>query len=112
MRAGLLRHRVRIETLSGASDAYGEQSKTWTPYATVWAEILPITGKERMSADQVQADITHKITIRATSTRVPPSARVVFNSQGADRIFNVINILRPAERQIALQLLVQEQVAG
>lgn len=68
MRAGKLNSRLIIESPNVTKDAdTGAELITWVEVATVWAEIAPIVsarGRETLVADQVQAAIDVKITIR------------------------------------------------
>ncbi len=105
MRAGLLRHRLQIQEVAGEPNSYGEPSKVWTTIATVWGEVKPLMGKERFTAQQVQADVTHAITMR--SRDVSASNRILFG----ERIFGILEVLRPSERRISLTLMAREEVA-
>ncbi len=107
MRAGLLRHRLVIQQADAVQkNTYGEpQSPTWTTIATVWGEVKPLMGKERFTAQQVQADVTHQITLR--SRAVSPSNRILFGA----RVFGILEVLRPSEREISLTLMAREEVA-
>lgn len=75
---GELNKRAELQSSTPTMD-YGEETLTWTTYATVWAGIKPVNASESTVADQVGATATHRIKIRALST-VKPSHRVVINS--------------------------------
>jgi SPP1 family predicted phage head-tail adaptor len=62
--AGQLRHRVTIEDLSVTQDNIGIITESWQEVATVWAEIRPMSGREFIAANAIQAGVTTKITIR------------------------------------------------
>ena len=67
MRAGTLRTRVTIEHLvTGSPDktAIGETDAAWATYATVYAHIQPILGREFMAAEAVQSKVDTKIRVR------------------------------------------------
>ena len=64
MDAGQLRHRVTIEDLIVTQDDLGIISESWQEVATVWAEIRPMSGREFIAANAIQAGVTTKITIR------------------------------------------------
>ena len=105
MRAGLLRHRLQIQAVSGTPDTFGEQTPVWTTIATVWGEVKPLMGKERFTAQQVQAEVTHSITVR--HCEISPAHRIKFG----DRLFGILEVLRPSERQISLTIMAKEEVA-
>lgn len=65
MRAGLLKHRVTIESDEGtARNAVGEHVESWQPWGVAWAAIEPLVGQEIEDARQVAARATTKVTIR------------------------------------------------
>lgn len=105
MRAGLLRHRLEIQAVAGEQAGSGEPSKEWTTTATVWGSVDPLQGRERMMAQQVQSEVTHRIVVRGRD--VSPANRIKFG----DRIFNLIEAIDPAERGISRTFMAQEQVA-
>jgi SPP1 family predicted phage head-tail adaptor len=45
-------------------DSYGEEIKTWSDVATVWAERKELRGEERWAAQQTQAKIEAVYRIR------------------------------------------------
>jgi SPP1 family predicted phage head-tail adaptor len=105
MRAGLLRHRLEVQSRAGSQDTYGQTLPEWTTTATVWGQVEPLLGRERFTAQQVQAEVTHKITLRARD--VSPSNRIKFG----ERHFGIIEVLNPSERSISLTLMAKEEVA-
>lgn len=71
--AGRLRHRIRIEQFvldvdsngNAAQDPNtGATSGQWTPVATVWASIEPLSAKEFIQSAATQAQIVARILIR------------------------------------------------
>jgi SPP1 family predicted phage head-tail adaptor len=65
MLAPKLRHRIDIEQLTITQDSYGGMIEAWTLFAdNVAAEIVPLSGREFVSAQQVQAGVTTRITVR------------------------------------------------
>jgi SPP1 family predicted phage head-tail adaptor len=79
MRAGKLNSRLIIERPEVTRDAdTGAELVAWVEVATVWAAITPIVsirGREAMMADQVQAAIDVKITIRWSPLVDPMTAK-------------------------------------
>lgn len=45
-------------------DGYGGKVKTWVNCGEAWAKIEPLTGREYFFAHQIQAEVTHRVTIR------------------------------------------------
>lgn len=79
--SGRLRHRVTLQTTSITRDAYGGETITWVDLATVWAECLPLSGREFLAARAEVAESLLKIRIRwradvSTTTRAVWEGRV------------------------------------
>jgi len=65
MKAGRLRHRMRIERPDPTTlDGFRGEQKRWTPVVEVDAAIDSVTGREFMAADRELAGITWRITLR------------------------------------------------
>lgn len=67
MRAGRLNKVVSFEQRPATQvpGGSGDQSGAWTPFATnVWAEVLPLSGRELVAAAAVQNMATHRVRIR------------------------------------------------
>lgn len=67
MRAGRLSTQVTIEqrvTGSPQQSATGEPNEAWGTYATVWADVQPMLGRERVASQQVQSEVDTKIRVR------------------------------------------------
>jgi len=99
VRAGLLRHRVILQSPAGTRDAMGERVTTWTDVATVWARVRPLSGREAVVAAQQQASTDHVVEIRYLAG-VEQSWRVLFGA----RILVITGILNPEEKNEMLIL--------
>lgn len=86
MRSGRLHNRVTIEQLvtgSPQTTPIGETDAAWATYATVYAEIQPVLGKEFMAAEQAQSKVDTKIRIRympAVTAGITAKMRIVSGS--------------------------------
>jgi len=109
MRAGKLRHKITIQYCPEpqSQDSYGAVIKNWSDYATVWASIEPARGREFWESQQINAEVTAKITIRYLAG-ITPKMRVKYGS----RIFEIISVINPEERNRELQLMVKESING
>lgn len=105
-----LRHRVALQSEVETADTYGGYSRSWQHIAYLWAEIIPLQGlqrdRESTSGGQVQASLTHKITLRYREG-VSPAHRLVFDG----RIFNIRSVINRSEDHYLLELLAEEGVA-
>lgn len=90
MLAPRLRHRVDIQNFATTQDSNtGAVTDAWTDYDTdVPAEIWPMSGREFVAAQSIQAGVNTKITIRY-QTGIEPRMRV---KHGSD-IYNIKAVL-------------------
>lgn len=66
--AGAARKRVQIQRPQPVpANAQNEPAQKWSTYATVWAKVEALTGRELYAAQQVTADATMRVTIRYVS---------------------------------------------
>lgn len=64
-RAGGLEQRVKIEQPARGQDDRGEVTvEAWQHVATVWAEIMPVSGREALLSGEYRAGISTRIRIR------------------------------------------------
>lgn len=68
---GQMRHRVQLQSSTLAADAYGEQVRTFTTYATVWARVETSGGSESPVAGQNVALTNRKVTVRYNEAILP-----------------------------------------
>jgi SPP1 family predicted phage head-tail adaptor len=108
MRSGTLRERVTIQTFTVAQDAHGEPIKTWANLGSVpvvWANIKVKPGGERFisGSEQVQAELTHTVTIRHR-TDITVQMRAVEGS----RLLYIENVYDPTGKNEYLILECRE----
>lgn len=84
MDAGRLRYKIELQSAESTKDAAGQKQLFYTTYATVWAAIEPLTGREALVAQQVRASVTHKITVYYRND-LKPTHRIKYGS----RIFDI-----------------------
>lgn len=108
MDIGFLRRKIIFQQQASAQNTRGEMVPTWTTYYTCRAGIEPLTGRELLAAMQVQADISHRVTIRwpGATVTLDPSMRILFGT----RYFDINSILNTEERNRTLELLCTERV--
>lgn len=104
---GKLRHRITLQELVKTDDGYGGIVETWQDVATVWAAIEPLKGTERYQAQQVQSELTHKVTIRYRAG-IKPQMRILYGN----RVFDIEAVIDVDERHRWLELLCSEVVAS
>ena len=108
LRAGALGQRISLQQRTLAQDATGSQLTTWNDVATVWAEVVPLSGRELIAARAISAETSHQITMRWQPAFADPKTvaamRVVFHG----RYFNINASIDEDERNRMLVLLVSE----
>lgn len=109
MRAGDLRRRVLIQQRVVTKDAFGQQLVDWIDVlSNVPAAITPLSGRELIAAQAVNAEVTHEISVRWHRLLVDPvkvaSMRVVYVTEDVTRYFNVNAAMDVDERRRQISL--------
>jgi len=101
-----LRHRVTFQKPSGKSqNSMGEDVPVYVDFATVWAAVEPLRGREYHEAQKIRAETTYRVTTRFLAN-VTPDMRIVH----AGRIFEIQSILNIEERNVELQIMASEVI--
>ena len=103
LQAGDLNRRITLQVRGSTRDSYGQQATTWTDWATCWARIEPMDGREVVAAKSVNAETSHLVTIRYRAG-VTAAMRVIFGA----RIFNVLSVIEPEMARVSLVLACSE----
>jgi SPP1 family predicted phage head-tail adaptor len=114
VQAGKLRNRITIQMKSTTPDDLGGLD-TWTTFATVWASINALQGKQLYKAQTIVGECTHEIVMRwypdpNNQAVAGPKANmsVLFNG----RLFEIMAVMNPDERTKELHLLCIERNDG
>ena len=75
---GRRRYKVTIQRKQETSDGMGGQALAWTDVQRVWARSRPLSGKDRLNAEQVQSTVTHRMIIRWQASPTNPEMPFVF----------------------------------
>ena len=100
---GDMRHRVTFQGLIKTPDGYKGNVKTWQDVITVWAQVIPITGREYFYAHQIKNEITHRVRIRYR-TDINVEMRVLFG----ERVFTIESIIDIGERREYMEIRCME----
>jgi len=104
VRAGRLRHRVALERRTTGTDAFGSVVQSWDRYATVWADVAPLSGREMLADGQVRSDVSHRVRIRHLDG-VAETDRIVHRG----RTLEVVAVMNMDERDRTLEVLAMER---
>ena len=103
MRAGRLRHLVTIQQPTEVQDTTGQAVKSWGTYVQAWASVEPLSGREFLDAQQINAETKVRIRIRSVSG-ITEKMRVSWDS----RVYNINAILDIQERDREIHLMCSE----
>jgi len=103
MNIGKLKKRVQLQTLARNQDSFGEAVPSYSDYATVWASVEPLQGRELEHAQQISAEVNYRVTIRYNA-KVNSEHRVVYG----ERILEIEAVINPEERNELLVLMCKE----
>jgi len=102
--AGWLRHRIKLQTQSVSQNNYGEKINVWQDFATIWASIEPLRGREYIEASGKKAEVTHRIRIRYLAN-IKAGMRVIYGNRVFEIISPPIDIL---EKHEEIELMCKE----
>lgn len=91
MRISKLQQRITVQRRSTTLDAYGQEINSWANIGTVWAEVKPIKGSEKMrtNAMVVESQLTHQVTVRYSALFLPSIDADAWRILFGTRIFNI-----------------------
>lgn len=102
---GKYRQPITIQKRQFNQDSYGSTTEDWVDVYATRAAILPLSGSEFFKADEINAQITHRIQLRYLPN-VTPDMRILFG----DRVFWITSVVNFQEHNIELQLYAKEIV--
>lgn len=105
--SGSLRHKVQLQENQITQDPNtGEMVSAWVTVANLWAEIVPMSGREFLAASAEQSEVRGRIVIRYRDD-VTAAMRIVYRG----RYYNILAVLPDAESgKEHLSLMVAEGV--
>ncbi len=104
MRAGQLRHRLQLQSVTITQSASGEPTETWRTVDTIWGGLRPISQRERASVREPLADADYVVPVRYRSN-LTPRMRLLLG----DRTFDILGAQDPDDRNRELHLYCRER---
>jgi SPP1 family predicted phage head-tail adaptor len=89
MDIGRLNQRITVQQRTLTLDGYGQELNTWTNVATVWANVKPISGREKMRGMAIESQLTHTVLVRYREAFMPPKTVDAYRINYEGRIFNI-----------------------
>ncbi|EJD6418617.1 phage head closure protein [Citrobacter freundii] len=111
MRAGGLKHRITLQRYEQSQGPLGEPIKRWVDYATIWAEVKGISGRELLATGSLSSEATVRIWIRYRSD-VKQGHRVKYLSPAVSGDIYGIEAALPDNNRTSLELLCKGGVAN
>jgi len=105
MQIGKLRHKVELQSVHRTKNGYMDDIDNWTTFATQWASIEPIRGTQALIAQQIEAEMTHRLIIRYNAS-MTADCRVKTDG----RIFTIVSVRDIDERRRHQELMCKEAV--
>lgn len=110
---GRLREVVTIQARTVTKDTFGQQSSDWVDVLSDYpAAINGLMGRELLSAQAISAEVSHLIVVRFDLALADPvkvaAMRVLFDTNGVTRIFNIRSSINVAERDRYINLYASE----
>lgn len=89
MDIGRLNQRITVQQRTATLDSYGQELNTWNDVATVWANVKPISGREKMRGMAIESQLTHTVAVRYRAAFMPPKTVDAYRINYDGRIFNI-----------------------
>jgi SPP1 family predicted phage head-tail adaptor len=109
VRAGQLRHRVKIQSKSITKNGFGEDVVTWNDVGTYWCKISPKSGREFTENRSEQAEVTHVLELRDIGT-ITNVMRAYWPTES--KTYDILAVIKPDERNIFYRLQCREVLNG
>lgn len=110
MIAGKLRTRITFQSRVATQAAGGQPTDSWTNYATVYARVVSVSGKEEFKGQQFNPEVTHQVTVRwsALVDALTPLYRISVGS----RFLDILSVNFGERRIDPVMLTCKERVLG
>ena len=96
--AGKRDRRITIQKPGTELDSYGQIAATgWSDVATVWANIRPVSGREKLRAGAVESALSHTVCILYQDRLMPPTTVDAWRIKFGSRLFNIVAAYSPNE---------------
>ncbi len=88
MKPGKMRYRITLEENAGSQDEYGNITDEWTEVCTVWADIVPVSGREYLAAEQNMSETQYKIYMRYRK-----GINAKMRAREGDHVYELLSVL-------------------
>lgn len=102
MKVGKMRYRVTLQKPSEGTDEFANPKDEWVDVSTIWADIVPVSGREYFAAQQNMSETQYKIYIRFLEG-ITPKMRMM----AGNKSYEILTVLGD-KRSGLLTLMVKE----
>lgn len=103
MRAGVLRHRILVEQPIRSQNATGEEEILWSVVGKVWGAVEPMSGREQLAANQIEATANTRIIMRWSDVMNGMDATWRLSHQGT--VYNIFSITQVNMRRQEIEIM-------
>jgi SPP1 family predicted phage head-tail adaptor len=107
VKAGTLRHRLRLQSATKASDGMGGYTTTHSTDCTIWGAVWPQKGTEYVQHMLTQGEVIIKIRIRYRSGVVIGKR---FQTVADSAIYNIKSVINWENRNVYLDCVCVQEV--
>lgn len=108
MDIGRMRQKITIQTPTRTRDAGGGLVTSWGTFATCWAQVEPLTGNESLTAERIDADVTHRVRCRYLDVAgITPDMRIKLDNE-SDRILDITSVINLKELDETVEMMCRE----
>lgn len=105
-RAGSFDKRMDFENwVESAGDGMGGSEGSWIKEKTMYVNLKPVSGRERIHNEAIESDVTHKVQIRHNDFDITAKSRLTYGN----RTFNLKYVLNQGEDDAYWELAAVEQ---
>ena len=110
MNSGDYKRLITFQNIQTNDEDQGSYSTEWRAFATVYAAIEPISGKEFNDLGGMQSTYTHRVRVRAIKG-IKPEMRIQYvdGFEGKVRYFNIIHVKDAGTEHREIQLMCEER---
>lgn len=109
MNIGRLRFLAELQDFTTTKSVLNQQIKTGRPViGTYWCDLSSLSGRELLAAQQQNATVSHKITMRWVGLVIKPTHRLVING----RVFQIVWTDNVDNRNRELRIYCLEKIEG
>lgn len=96
---GSMDQRIELQRATRTPDGGGGHTEEWVTYATVWASVRPMSGRERYHAQQTQASANYRIKLYNRAD-IDPADRILWRG----RVLNIRFLADAGPRDLYLTI--------